>query len=80
MATEKLTKIELKTLQETIQKINQANAEVGRIESQKHKIMHNMSEVEKDMDDLQKQFEEKYGKISIDINNGEITQIPEEDE
>ena len=35
MKAEKLTKLELKTLQETVQKINQVHIELGRLENQK---------------------------------------------
>lgn len=80
MSSEKLTKIELKTLQETVGKINQVHIELGRLENQKHKILHNSEEVEKEFEDLQKEFEEKYGRVSVNIDNGELTQIPEEDE
>ena len=79
MKAEKLTKLELKTLQETVQKINQVHIELGRLENQKHKIMHNMEEVDKDFDDLQKEFEDKYGKVSINIDSGELSEIKEDE-
>tara|TARA_R110001606_G_scaffold47827_2_gene121682 strand:+ start:20 stop:262 length:243 start_codon:yes stop_codon:yes gene_type:complete len=80
MKSEKLTKLELKTLQETVQKINQVHIELGRLENQKHKIMHNMEEVDKDFEDLQKEFEQKYGKVSINIDNGDLSEIKEDNE
>ena len=79
MKEEKLTKLELKTLQETVQKINQVHIELGRLENQKHKIMHNMEEVDKDFADLQKEFEDKYGKVSINIDSGELSEIKEDE-
>tara|TARA_B110000211_G_scaffold37818_1_gene38166 strand:- start:2621 stop:2860 length:240 start_codon:yes stop_codon:yes gene_type:complete len=79
MKEEKLTKLELKTLQETVQKINQVHIELGRLENQKHKIMHNMEEVDKDFADLQKEFEDKYGKVSINIESGELSEIKEDE-
>jgi len=79
MKAKKLTKLELKTLQETVQKINQVHIELGRLENQKHKIMHNMEEVDKDFSDLQKEFEDKYGKVSINIDSGELSEIKEDE-
>jgi vacuolar-type H+-ATPase subunit D/Vma8 len=79
MKAEKLTKLELKTLQETVQKINQVHIELGRLENQKHKIMHNMEEIDKDFADLQKEFEDKYGKVSINIESGELSEIKEDE-
>ena len=79
MKAEKLTKLELKTLQETVQKINQVHVELGRLENQKHKIMHNMDEMDQDFADLQKEFEDKYGKVSINIESGELSEIKEDE-
>tara|TARA_R110000744_G_scaffold66974_1_gene136786 strand:- start:241 stop:480 length:240 start_codon:yes stop_codon:yes gene_type:complete len=79
MKAEKLTKLELKTLQETVQKVNQEHVELGRLENQKHKILHNMQEIDKDFADLQKEFEQKYGKVSINIESGELSEIKEDE-
>tara|TARA_R100000541_G_scaffold17551_1_gene27410 strand:- start:257 stop:496 length:240 start_codon:yes stop_codon:yes gene_type:complete len=79
MKAEKLTKLELKTLQETVQKINQVHVELGRLENQKHKIMHNMEEMDQDFADLQKEFEDKYGKVSVNIETGELSEIKEDE-
>ena len=79
MKAEKLTKLELKTLQETVQKINQVHVELGRLENQKHKIMHNMEEMDQDFADLQKEFEDKYGKVSVNIETGELSGIKEDE-
>lgn len=79
MKAEKLTKLELKTLQETVQKINQVHVELGRLENQKHKIMHNMEEMDQDFADLQKEFENKYGKVSVNIETGELSEIKEDE-
>ena len=79
MKAKKLTKLELKTLQETVQKINQVHVELGRLENQKHKIMHNMDEMDQDFADLQKEFEDKYGKVSVNIETGELSEIKEDE-
>jgi|TARA_R100001163_G_scaffold13755_1_gene12779 chaperonin cofactor prefoldin len=73
----KLTEDELKSLQENVSKLNQVHIELGRLENQKHKILHEVSEVEKLFDELQKTLEDKYGKVSINIDNGELSEIKE---
>ena len=73
----KLTEDELKSLQENVSKLNQVHIELGRLENQKHKILHEVNEVEKLFDELQKNLEVKYGKVSINIDNGELTEIQE---
>lgn len=73
----KLTEDELKSLQENVSKLNQVHIELGRLENQKHKILHEVNEVEKLFDELQNNLEDKYGKVSINIDNGELTEIQE---
>ena len=73
----KLTEDELKSLQENVNKLNQVHIELGRLENQKHKILHQMNETEKNFDELQKELEDKYGKVSINIDNGELSEIKE---
>lgn len=80
MKAKKLTEEELKSLQENVGKLNQAHIELGRLENQKHKILHQMRDVEKKFDDLQKEFEDKYGKVSVNIDNGDISEITEKNE
>jgi chaperonin cofactor prefoldin len=75
-----LTEEELKELQENVSKLNQVHMELGKLENQKHKILHQVNEIESLFDELQKELEEKYGKVSINIDNGELSEIPEKDE
>ena len=71
---------ELKSLQENVSKLNQVHMELGKLENQKHKILHQMNEIEKEFDDMQKELEKTYGKVSINIDNGELSEIPQKDE
>ena len=75
---EKVTSIEtteLDTIQDLVSKTNQGNLEIGRLETQKHKVMHMMEENDKVMQALQGTLEEKYGKVNIDIKTGEISPL-----
>ena len=73
----KLTEDELKSLQENVSKLNQVHIKLGRLENQKHKILHQVNEIEALFDELQKNLEDKYGKVSINIDNGELSEIKE---
>jgi chaperonin cofactor prefoldin len=68
----KISATELTALQENISKLNQVHIELGRLENQKHKILHQVNEIESMFDELQKELEEKYGKVNINIENGEF--------
>ena len=61
----KISATELTALQENISKLNQVHIELGRLENQKHKILHQINEIESMFDELQKELEEKYGKVNI---------------
>jgi|TARA_R100000231_G_C5304159_1_gene158466 chaperonin cofactor prefoldin len=73
----KLSEKELKSLQENVSKLNQVHIELGRLENQKHKILHQVNEIESMFDELQKELEEKYGKVNINIETGEFEEIKE---
>ena len=73
----KLSEKEIKSLQENISKLNQLHIELGRLENQKHKILHQVNEIESLFDELQKELEEKYGKVNINIETGEFEEIKE---
>ena len=73
----KISATELTALQENISKLNQVHIELGRLENQKHKILHQINEIESLFDELQKELEEKYGKVNINIETGEFEEIKE---
>ena len=73
----KISATELNALQENISKLNQVHIELGRLENQKHKILHQINEIESMFDELQKELEEKYGKVNINIETGEFEEIKE---
>jgi len=73
----KISATELTALQENISKLNQVHIELGRLENQKHKILHQINEIESMFDELQKELEEKYGKVNINIETGEFEEIKE---
>lgn len=75
---EKITEEQLKQLQELVGTINNAQTQLGGIEVQKHQLLHQLSEVQEKMQDFQAELEKEYGKVSINIQDGTITQEEEE--
>lgn len=73
----KISATELTALQENVSKLNQVHIELGRLENQKHKILHQINEIESMFDELQKELEEKYGKVNINIETGQFEEIKE---
>ena len=75
---QKVTEEELKSLQELINALNRTQIEIGGIESRKHGLLHQVVALQGKMQELQKGFEETYGKIDINITDGAIKYIEDE--
>ena len=75
----KITEEELKSVQEKVGKINSAQMQVGGLEVQKHIALHQVTNLQDELQALQKTLENKYGKVSVNLQTGEITEIPEDE-
>ena len=73
----KIEEQELKSLQDGINAINGLQMQIGGIESQKHELLHAITQASKDFKQLQKALEDKYGKVDVDISTGEIKEKDE---
>ena len=76
----KITDEELKSVQDKVNAINQAQMQIGGLEVQKNVALETLKTLKMDLQVIQKELEEKYGKVSVNLTNGTITEIPEEDE
>ena len=75
----KITEEELKGVQEKVGQINQLQMQVGGLEVQKTIGIENIKTVQGELGKLQNELEEKYGKVSVNLQDGTIKPI-EEDE
>ena len=75
----KITEEELKGIQEKVGQINQLQMQVGGLEVQKTIGIENIKAVQGELGKLQNELEEKYGKVSVNLQDGTIKPI-EEDE
>jgi hypothetical protein len=69
---ERITEDELKAIQGVVSPINQAQMEIGRMETRKHLMMHQVGELQGQLKTQQDSLEEKYGKVNINITTGQI--------
>lgn len=76
----KLTEEELKELQTAVGNLNQAKTILGDLSNQAYKAQLQVTSVEEALGGVQKQLEEKYGSISIDLSTGEYEEAPQEAE
>ena len=79
MSENKITEEQLEELQGYVGKLNNAAAQIGNLELQKHQINHAAAEVQSDLNKFQVKLEEKYGKVQINIQDGTYKPIEEEE-
>tara|TARA_R110001606_G_scaffold57239_1_gene138288 strand:+ start:234 stop:473 length:240 start_codon:yes stop_codon:yes gene_type:complete len=75
----KITKEELKELQELNQKISAFRHDIGLLSEQSHSLNHMQSENIAKQEKIKKDLEEKYGKIHIELKDGSYKEIKEEE-
>ena len=73
----KITDEQLVTLQQHVSKINQAQLQLGQVESQKYDIIAVLPNLRKELQEFQTKLEEEYGKVNINIQDGTYEDIPE---
>ena len=76
---EKITDEQLAELQGQVNRINAAQLQLGQLESQKHGVVNAIPQLQVKLKEFQDKMEEEYGKVSINIQDGTIQEIPEED-
>tara|TARA_R100000781_G_scaffold113133_1_gene81128 strand:+ start:651 stop:944 length:294 start_codon:yes stop_codon:yes gene_type:complete len=69
---EKITEEQLKDVQSIINNINMSELEVGRLESRKHRFLHNIAGLNDKLTLIQSELEKEYGTSDINIQTGEI--------
>ena len=76
--SKKITKEELTTLKEAVDKLNQKQLQLGIIETQKHEILHLFAVLQEDLLKIRKDLEQTYGKVNISVADVTITEIKDE--
>ena len=77
---EKITDEQLTELQGHVNRINSAQLQLGQLESQKHSVVNAIPQLQKQLKDFQDKMEEEYGKVSINIADGTMQEIPENEQ
>ena len=80
VATSPQNSAELTKLTEKVTAINKLQMQLGGIEAHKHELLHVISGVNQELQGIQKELEEKYGNVSIDLATGEMTHVSDNQE
>ena len=74
----KITEKQLKEVVKTNKELEDTVLEIGVLETKKHSLLHKVAEVNKVLEEQKVELEKEYGKISINLETGEYTEITEE--
>lgn len=69
---EKVSEDHLKQMQNLVNAINTMQFNVGRLESQKHMVLHNLSQAQDRISLFQETLKKEYGTFDINIEDGTI--------
>ena len=75
---EKITKEELTNLQGVVNKINAVQFRIGALETQKHEMLHQHSQLQGQVIKLQNDFSQTYGTFDVNLDDGTIN-YPQDD-
>lgn len=70
----KVKKNQLEKLQGLVGNINKLQTQLGAIEIQKHQALHQISDVQAELNEFQVELEKEYGKVSVNLQDGTITE------
>ena len=76
---EKITPSQLEKVQKAVSDINRAQMEIGRLETQKHMLNHEVVKLQDVLKEIQDELEKDYGTVDISIEDGTI-QYPEDEQ
>ena len=69
---EKVTDEQLAKIQGSVSSINNHQMELGRMETRKHQLLHNLSSIQDQLTLLQEELQKEYNTIDINIETGDI--------
>ena len=79
MEVQKITEKQLEKLNGFVNALNQGQLQIGSLEAQKHQLLHQVAQVQSELQGFQKDLEDEYGKISINIKDGSYTEVVEDE-
>jgi ABC-type phosphate transport system auxiliary subunit len=74
---EKVTDEQLTSIQNAVNGVSNHQVEIGRMETRKHQLLHNLTQLQDQLVQLQEQLHKEYNTIDINIETGVINYPPE---
>lgn len=76
--TKKITQDQLEKIVSQQKDLNMLLGNIGVLETQKHSLLHQVAELNKNIEDFKAELEAEYGAININLEDGSYTAITEE--
>lgn len=75
--SKKITEKQLKQINESQDKLMGLVNQIGILESQKHGLLHQVADANKELEDFKLELEKEYGPVNINLKTGEYEIIEE---
>jgi len=69
---EAISKDQLERVQNIVGAINKLHADIGKIEAQKHNLLHTLAQGNDQLNEVQEEIRKEYGEVNINIQDGTI--------
>lgn len=74
-AVNKITDEQLEKLTNQQKDLNTLLTNIGILESQKHGFLHQIADINKDIEDTKEELQKEYGSININLADGTYTEV-----
>jgi len=69
---EAISKDQLERVQNIVGAVNKLHADIGKIEAQKHNLLHTLAQGNDQLNEVQEEIRKEYGEVNINIQDGTI--------
>ena len=69
---EAISKDQLERVQNIVSAVNKLHADIGKIEAQKHNLLHTLAQGNDQLNEVQEEIRKEYGEVNINIQDGTI--------
>jgi hypothetical protein len=76
--TKKITAEQLETLVKNQRELNGVLVNIGVLESQKHGLLHQLADINKETEEFKSELKSQYGSININLEDGSYVEVEED--
>ena len=77
--TKKITDEQLEVITKHQKDLNKSLTNIGFLETQKHSLLHAIAEINSDVEKQKSELENKYGSITINLEDGSFEEVKQEE-